>query len=85
MSPWHTPCPQNLKRKENAMKILLIAPASGRWKKIGESRIFNGKTFRFSLLSLLSVAAETPPDVEIRIPAALQRDRPAYHYPGRKF
>ena len=67
MSPWHTPCPQNLKRKENAMKILLIAPASGRWKKIGESRIFNGKTFRFSLLSLLSVAAETPPDVEIRI------------------
>lgn len=49
------------------MKILLIAPASGRWKKIGRSRIFNGKTFRFSLLSLLSVAAETPPDVEIKI------------------
>ncbi|MEJ2245628.1 MAG: cobalamin-dependent protein [Acidobacteriota bacterium] len=49
------------------MKILLVAPASGRWKKIGESRIFNGKTFRFSLLSLLSVAAETPRDAEIRI------------------
>ena len=49
------------------MKILLIAPASGKWKKIGNSRLFNGKTFRFSLLSLLSLAAETPPDVEIRI------------------
>lgn len=49
------------------MKILLIAPACGRWKKIGNSRIFNGKMFRFSLLSLLSLAAETPPDIEIRI------------------
>ena len=49
------------------MKVLLIAPASGKWKKIGRSRIFNGKTFRFSLLSLLSVAAETPPDIEIKI------------------
>lgn len=49
------------------MKILLIAPASGRWKKIGRSGVFKGKTFRFSLLSLLSLAAETPPDVEIRI------------------
>ena len=49
------------------MKILLIAPASGRWKEIGKSRVFNGKTFRFSLLSLLSVAAETPPDIDIKI------------------
>ncbi|MBN1906235.1 MAG: cobalamin-dependent protein [Deltaproteobacteria bacterium] len=49
------------------MKILLIAPASGRWKKIGNSPIFNGKAFRFSLLSLLSVAAETPGDIEIKI------------------
>jgi radical SAM superfamily enzyme YgiQ (UPF0313 family) len=49
------------------MKIMLIAPASGKWKKIGKSRFFNGKTFRFSLLSLLSVAAETPPDIEIKI------------------
>ena len=49
------------------MKILLIAPASGRWKKIGKSRFFNGKTFRFSLLSLLSVAAETPEDIELKI------------------
>jgi len=49
------------------MKILLIAPASGRWKKVGRTGVFKGKTFRFSLLSLLSLAAETPPDVEIRI------------------
>ena len=49
------------------MKILLIAPASGRWNKIGRSFLFNGKTFRFSLLSLLSVAAETPPDVDVTI------------------
>jgi radical SAM superfamily enzyme YgiQ (UPF0313 family) len=49
------------------MKILLIAPASGKWKKIGRSGLFRGKTFRFSLLSLLSVAAETPPDFDIRI------------------
>ena len=49
------------------MKILLIAPASGRWKKVGNSHFFNGKTFRFSLLSLLSVAAETPPEIEIKI------------------
>ena len=49
------------------MKILLIAPASGRWEKIGKSGLFKGKTFRFSLLSLLSVAAETPKDATIRI------------------
>ena len=49
------------------MKILLIAPASGKWRAVGRSGLFKGKTFRFSLLSLLSVAAETPPDVEIRI------------------
>jgi radical SAM superfamily enzyme YgiQ (UPF0313 family) len=49
------------------MKILLIAPATGKWKKIGKSYLFNGKTFRFSLLSLLSVAAETPPEIEIKI------------------
>lgn len=49
------------------MKILLIAPASGRWRKIGRSGLFRGKAFRFSLLSLLSLAAESPPDAEIRI------------------
>ncbi|MFH1741679.1 MAG: radical SAM protein [bacterium] len=49
------------------MRLLLIAPASGKWRHIGRNRLFNGRTFRFSLLSLLRVAAETPPDVEIRI------------------
>lgn len=49
------------------MKILLISPASGRWKGIGRNAIFNGRTFRFSLLSLLTVAAETPPRVEVQI------------------
>jgi radical SAM superfamily enzyme YgiQ (UPF0313 family) len=47
------------------MKILLIAPASGRWRGLGRSRWFNGKTFRFSMLSLLSVAALTPREHEI--------------------
>jgi len=49
------------------MKLLLIAPSSGRWKKTSKAKLFNGRTFRFSLLSLLSVAAETPPDVEVKI------------------
>ena len=49
------------------MDLLLIAPASGRWKKAASAKLFNGKTFRFSLLSLLSVAAETPHDVNVRI------------------
>ena len=44
------------------MKLLLIAPASEPWHHVGRSRWFNGKTFRFSLLSLLTVAAETPDD-----------------------
>ena len=49
------------------MKLLLISPASGAWKGIGRNTIFNGKTFRFSLLSLLTVAAETPHGVEVKI------------------
>ena len=49
------------------MKILLIAPASGKWRHVGRRWWFNGKTFRFSLLSLLSVAAESPPDAELCI------------------
>ncbi len=49
------------------MKLLLIAPASGRWTSVGKNRLFGGKVFRFSMLSLLSVAAETPADVSIRI------------------
>lgn len=49
------------------MKILLIAPASGPWRNVGRARWFNGRTFRFSLLSLLSVAAETPAGAQVRI------------------
>lgn len=49
------------------MKILLIAPASGKWHRIGRSRVFGGRVFRFSLLSLLSVAAETPAGDDIKI------------------
>lgn len=49
------------------MRILLIAPASGNWHHVGRSKIFNGKVFRFSLLSLLSVAAATPPRVRVDI------------------
>jgi len=49
------------------MKILLIAPASGRWHHVGQRPLLNGKTFRFSMLSLLSVAAASPKDVDIQI------------------
>lgn len=49
------------------IRILLIAPASGNWRQVGRSRWFNGRTFRFSLLSLLSVAAETPAGAEVRL------------------
>lgn len=49
------------------MNILLIAPASGGWRHVGRARLFNGKTFRFSLLSLLSVAAETPHGHALRL------------------
>ena len=49
------------------MKILLIAPASGKWRHVGRSRLCSGKTFRFSMLSLLSVAAESPEDAIIQI------------------
>lgn len=48
-------------------RILLIAPASGPWHGIGRRGWFNGRTFRFSLLSLLSLAAETPPGADVRI------------------
>jgi hypothetical protein len=53
--------------KEGAMKILLVSPASGKWKAISRRRLFNGKTFRFSMLSLLTVAALSPEDDEITI------------------
>lgn len=49
------------------MKILLIAPASGKWQRVAGAGLFNGRTFRFSLLSLLSVAAVTPANVKVQI------------------
>lgn len=49
------------------MKILLIAPASGKWRQVGRRRLFNGRTFRFSMLSLLRVAAETPAGHHLKI------------------
>ena len=49
------------------MRILLIAPASGKWRLVGKNRLFGGRTFRFSLLSLLSVAAESPEDADVQI------------------
>jgi len=49
------------------MRILLIAPASGHWRGLGRKRFFNGRTFRFSMLSLLSVAALTPDGHQVRL------------------
>ncbi len=49
------------------MNILLIAPAAGNWRKIAKRSFFNGKTFRFSMLSLLSVAALSPKNAKIAI------------------
>lgn len=49
------------------MKILLVSPACGKWKGIGRHKVFNGKTFRFSMLSLLTVAELSPADAEITI------------------
>lgn len=49
------------------MRILLIAPASGHWRGLGRTRVFNGRTFRFSMLSLLSVAALTPSRHTVRL------------------
>lgn len=49
------------------MIILLIAPSSGKWRRVGRRKAFNGRFFRFSLLSLLTVAAETPHEDDVRI------------------
>lgn len=49
------------------MKLLLISPATGSWRQIGRRKLFNGKTFRFSMLSLLTVARLSPPDTDIRL------------------
>ena len=53
--------------EEQTMNILLIAPASGPWREIGKQKLFNGKTFRFSMLSLLTVAALSPKNAKVRI------------------
>lgn len=49
------------------MDILLIAPATGDWRAIARKRLFNGRTFRFSMLSLLTVAALSPKGARITI------------------
>ncbi len=49
------------------MNILLIAPASGPWRGIDRHTAFNGKTFRFSMLSLLTVAALSPRDAKVTV------------------
>lgn len=49
------------------MRILLVSPACGKWKGLGRHKVFNGKTFRFSMLSLLTVAKLSPPDADITI------------------
>ena len=49
------------------MKILLISPASGKWRRVGRRRLFNGRTFRFSMLPLLMVARLSPEDSDIRL------------------
>ena len=49
------------------MKILLISPSSGHWRGLGKKKVFNGKTFRFSMLSLLTVAALTPEEHVLKL------------------
>jgi radical SAM superfamily enzyme YgiQ (UPF0313 family) len=49
------------------MKILLIAPASKKWQSHGAAHRLSSRAFRFSLLSLLTVAAATPEQHDIRI------------------
>lgn len=49
------------------MKLLLIAPSSGHWRLIGQKDRRSGRVFRFSLLSLLSLAALTPESWEVEI------------------
>ena len=49
------------------MRLLLISPASGHWHRVGRGQFRHGKTFRFSMLSLLTVAADTPSAWTVRI------------------
>lgn len=51
----------------HGLRLLLVAPAAGPWRGVGRFRWFNGRTFRFSLLSLLRVAGETPPPARITV------------------
>jgi hypothetical protein len=37
--------------KEYPMKIALIYPSSGPWNGIGKNKVFNGRSFRFAMLS----------------------------------
>ncbi len=60
------------------MKILLISPASGYWRKIGRRKLFSGRTFRFSMLSLLTVAKLSPADAEVTIVDEQIEDVPIY-------
>ncbi len=64
------------------MDILLVAPSSGRWRAAARSRVFNGRTFRFSQLSLLSVAAATPRGHTVRLVDEQVEDIPAGCTPG---
>jgi radical SAM superfamily enzyme YgiQ (UPF0313 family) len=49
------------------MKIALICPSSGPWNGIGKNKVFNGKSFRFSMLSLLTVARLSPADSQVTL------------------
>jgi len=49
------------------MRILLIAPASEKTRVLPGEKPRGEKVFRFSMLGLLSVAACTPPEHEVRI------------------
>lgn len=49
------------------MNILLVLPACGNWRGVGKKRLFNGRTFRFSMLPLLTVAGITPEKHTVKI------------------
>jgi radical SAM superfamily enzyme YgiQ (UPF0313 family) len=59
--------PEDRSGGNHIMKILLIAPASGPWHAVGRSPLFGGRVFRFSLLSLLGVAACSPRGADVRL------------------
>jgi radical SAM superfamily enzyme YgiQ (UPF0313 family) len=62
------------------MRILLILPASGHWKHIASTRRREGKTFRFSVLGLLTVAALSPEDASVRIVDEQHETVPEEHF-----